>query len=341
MRRHSHFFLLAPLLVALALLFAMPAAQAQYANEPRPDAPTAPDQVQIYNPDESRLVGSVTIPDQNLAVLVQPEGRDWRSFRRDYLPWIIGGLAIIVAVALLAFFLIRGKIRLHSGLSGRKVLRFNSIDRFAHWTIATSFLVLALTGLILTFGRPLLLPLIGNSAFTALAQAGMAIHNFFSIPFVVGLVLVVALWIKDNIPNRSDVAWVKTMGGMLSKDGGPHVKTGRFNAGQKGMFWSIVLGGLGLAVTGFLLMTPFAFTGIWGMQVIHIIHGVLAALLIAAIIGHIYIGTVGMEGAFDAMGNGQVDENWAREHHAAWYEEQVRKGYADSPPNMAQRPAGE
>jgi len=325
MQRITMFFVMA------ALLLAAPAVQAQLYQVPGQNAPTSKDQVELYTPNQDKEVGIVSIPDSKLAVLVQPEGRQWRDYRTVILRWGAGIAVLGMAGLLLLFYLVRGTIRIEEGRAGRTVPRFAALDRFAHWTTATSFILLALTGLVVTFGRPLLIPLIGHPAFTTLAQSGKAIHNFLSVPFVLGILLMIVLWVRDNIPEKADLVWLKSMGGLLSKSG-KHPECGRFNAGQKGIFWSVVLGGGALAVTGFLLLAPFTVTGVGGMQIIHVIHGALAALMIAIILAHIYIGSVGMEGAFDAMGTGHVDENWARDHHRRWYEQQVKKGRVDPPP---------
>lgn len=327
-------------LLLAAFLLTAPAAQAQLYQVPGQNAPASKDQVQLYDRNPEKLVGLVSIPDEKLAVLVQPEGREWREFRTSTLRWVAGVLIIGMVGLLTVFYLLRGPIRIQGGRSGRSFPRFGSLDRFAHWTTAVSFLVLALTGLTVTFGRPLLIPLFGHGAFSALAEAGKWAHNFFSVPFVLGVLLMLVLWIRDNIPERADLVWIRTLGGFLSKKG-EHPEGGRFNAGQKGIFWGVVLGGLALALSGFMMMTPFYVTGVNGMQIVHVIHGILAGLLITMIIAHIYIGTLGMEGAFDAMGTGEVDENWAKDHHGRWYREQLEEMRTKGSPDLGRRRAAE
>ena len=334
---------LLPLLLA-ALLLALPAGAVEtgpgaVAPGGDPNVPVAPGleqqtrsgairspaDVPLFIPHEDQINGRITIPDPPLATLVQPEGRDWRAFRMDWLQWI-GGVVILGALAVLgAFYLWRGPIEIERGRANRWVPRFDSLDRFAHWTTALGFLALMLSGLILTFGRFVLIPLLGHGAFAPLADWSKYLHTASSVPFVVGLLTMLALWIKDNIPTRADLIWLRQAGGLFSRHS-VHPEAARFNAGQKGLFWLVILGGLSMALTGYLLMTPFYYTGISGMQIVHVIHALLAMVLTAVIFGHIYIGTVGMEGAFDAMGRGVVDENWAIEHHKGWYDEQCRAG---------------
>ena len=317
------------LLVAWPLLLAVAPASAQLTQAPGPDSPATKEDVQIYRPEPDELRGWVSIPDGKLAVLVQPEGRAWRSFRDTWLPYGAAVVILGIVAALAAFFFYRGRIRIESGPSRETVPRFNGFERGVHWMTATSFIVLALSGLVITFGRWLLIPLIGHEAFTALSEASKVAHNFLGVPFVLGVLLMAVVWIRDNLPEKADLEWLRQGGGVL-RGGGVHPEAGRFNAGQKGIFWIVVLGGLAMAVTGYLLMLPFSYTGIGGMQVAHVIHAVLGAIMIAVIIGHIYIGTIGMEGAFDAMGSGRVDANWAREHHRRWYE-RLRAGKEQVP----------
>ena len=282
-----------------------------------------------------RIEGRITIPDQNAASLIQPAGREWRAFHNVTLAWV-GGIAVLGMVAILVlFYLTKGRIAIAGGPSGRTLLRFGLLERANHWMVASSFIVLALSGLNLTFGRYLLLPLIGPEGFTAVSLWGKYAHNFLSFPFTLGLILMLLLWAKDNIPNRLDVAWFKAGGGLI---GDAHPPAERFNGGQKMIFWITVLGGAIVAVSGYFLIFPF-WTDIAGIQLSHIIHSLLAVLMIAAILGHIYIGSVGMEGAFDAMHTGQVDLNWAKQHHPLWVEQEMAQGRGAKAPE-AGRAAG-
>jgi formate dehydrogenase subunit gamma len=269
-----------------------------------------------------RIAGRVSIPDGQSASLVQPAGRDWRAFHNVTLTWV-GGIAVLGMVGIIAlFYLSKGRIPVDGGRAGRTMQRFNGIERAAHWMTASTFVVLALTGLNLTFGRWLILPIIGPDAFATITLWGKYAHNFLSFPFTLGVVLLFLMWVKDNIPNKLDVAWFKAGGGLV---GHGHPDAARFNGGQKMVFWITVVGGTLVAISGYVLIFPFFVTDIAGMQLAHIVHGVISVLMIAAMIGHIYIGSVGMEGAFDAMGSGQVDVNWAKQHHGLWVEDEMRK----------------
>ena len=271
----------------------------------------------------TQIQGRITIPDEKLATLIQPEGRQWREFHNVTLAWV-GGIAVVGMFALLLFFrLSKGRIPIEGGRSGRTLLRFNVLERGNHWMVASTFIILGLSGLNLTFGRHILLPVVGPEAFTAISQWGKYAHNFLAFPFTLGLVVMLLIWVKDNIPNARDLAWFKAGGGLI---GNEHPDAGRFNGGQKMVFWITVLGGAVVAVSGYLLVFPFFFTDIAGMQLSHIIHSLLSVLMIAAMLAHIYIGSVGMDGAFDAMGTGQVDLNWAKQHHALWVKEELTKG---------------
>jgi formate dehydrogenase subunit gamma len=277
-----------------------------------------------------QIDGRCTLPDQKACLLEQPKGRDWRTFSQVTLPWI-GGITILGVLAVLVlFYLIRGMVRIEAGRSGRTIVRFTAFERFVHWMTAVCFVVLAISGLNITFGKDLLLPLMGPEAFTTWSQWGKYAHNYLSFPFTLGVVMILLMWIAWNIPSRVDVEWLKAGGGMV---GNEHPPARRFNAGQKMIYWIVVLGGAAVAVTGYMLMFPFYGTTIVGMQWAQIIHGIVGVLFVAAMLGHIYIGTIGMEGAFEAMGSGTVDENWAKQHHSLWLEEENAKAGAGAPPS--------
>lgn len=285
----------------------------------------------------NRIQGRVSIPDKRSGVLEQPAGRDWRYFHSVTLRWI-GGIAIIGMLAVLViFYLSRGMIRIEGGRSGRTIVRFSGFERFVHWMTATCFIILAISGLNITFGRPLLLPLIGFEAFSAWSQWAKYAHNYLSFPFTIGVILIFLMWIGGNIPNKVDIKWLKEGGGIVGHD---HPPAYRFNAGQKAIYWIVVIGGGAVAVTGYQLMFPFYVTNIEGMQLAQIVHAVVSVLFVAVMLAHIYIGTIGMEGAFEAMGEGTVDLNWAKEYHSLWLDEQnARAGTGDARHQPSSTPA--
>lgn len=286
------------------------------------------------------IQGNVSIPDKKAGQLVQSEGDNWRAIKNGPITtWgviIMGGMIGLLAL----FYLIRGKIRVDHGMSGRTIERFNDIERMAHWLLAVSFIILAVTGLNITYGKYFLMPVLGKSAFAVISAAGKWLHNYVAFAFAAGLVMIFVLWIKDNFPSRSDLEWIAKGGGMFTK--GTHPPAKKFNFGQKIVFWAVTLGGLSLVLSGIALLFPFqttmfadtfAILNVFGfglpteltpvaeMQLATAWHAIVALILIAIIIAHIYIGTIGMEGAFDAMGSGEVDENWAKEHHSIWAKE--------------------
>ncbi|WP_249127732.1 formate dehydrogenase subunit gamma [Bradyrhizobium lablabi] len=288
---------------------------------PNPTASVASEQQLLQQ--VPRIVGHIAQPNERERVLMQPAGRLWDHFHEITLRWL-GAIAILGMIAALgAAYLIMGRLRISKGRSGQKVPRFNSFERFSHWLTAVSFVVLGLTGLNITFGKILLLPVVGPEAFSSLSQAAKYVHNFVSVAFVIGLILIVALWIKDNIPRKVDIDWIRQGGGFIKTK---HAPSGRFNAGEKLIFWFALGAGIAVIISGGLLMFPFYVTDIEGMQIAQVVHAVIALLFVAVIIAHIYIGTLGMEGAFEAMARGDVDLNWAKEHHDQWLAQLEREG---------------
>lgn len=299
---------------------------------------------EIWRAVRQGVQGEVSIPDSQAGVLIQSHGETWRALRNGPLS-TYGAWVLIGTVGLLAlFFAVRGRIRIEAGRSGKTIERFKDVERFGHWLTAGSFIILALTGLNMLYGRYVLPGLIGPEAFATLTLWGKYAHNFLAFAFMAGLAIVFVLWVRHNLPDRYDLIWLAKGGGLLSKHSHPPAR--KFNAGQKMIFWLTILGGVSLSLSGWALLFPFEYamfgktfavlnivgfnlptnlTPMQEMQLSHVWHTIVALFLIAVILAHIYIGSIGMQGAFDAMGSGKVDLNWAREHHSLWVDEEMRK----------------
>ncbi len=348
-------FLLIALMLA-GIAFAGAQAIAQVSGPEKPVAGSTPGGVTSGSSSDSQLwrqirkgqQGTVVGGDKSGGLMIQSGGQDWRLLRDGPLPrysaWAILGTLLLLSL----FFALRGRIRIGSGRSGDTIKRFSIIERAGHWLLASSFIILALTGLNLIFGKTLLIPLLGKGAFASLTVFGKYIHNYVAFAFMLGLVMIVVMWVVHNIPNRHDIMWLLRGGGIL---GGAHPPARKFNAGQKIIFWVVVLCGISISLSGWALMNPFTtqmFSGTFELsnslfgtsyatnlnpiqeqQYQSLWHTIMAVFMIVVILAHIYIGSVGMEGALDAMTSGDVDKNWAREHHSLWVEE-VQAGLSGS-----------
>jgi formate dehydrogenase subunit gamma len=315
-------FLIAAIGLCLATAFAAPVmAQQKQPIEVNPTAQSVKERELLK--ELNKIQGRSSLPDAKAGVLEQPAGRDWRQFHQVTLRWVAGISILGMLGVLVLFYLIRGMVRIEQGRSGRTLVRFNAFERFVHWMTATCFIILALSGLNITFGRELLSPLFGPEVFAGLSQWAKYAHNYLSFPFTLGVVLMFLMWIAWNIPTGTDVRWIKEGGGIV---GSKHPPARRFNAGQKAIYWVVVLGGGAAAFTGYLLMFPFYATDISGMQLAQMVHGIVGVGFIAIMLAHIYIGTIGMQGAFEAMGKGEVDVNWAQQHHSLWLQKEVERG---------------
>lgn len=301
---------------------------------------------------EADVTASASYPGANL--LVQDSGMNWLEFRNGPLK-TYGGYGLLATIGLLAlFYLFRGRIRIDGERTGVTIERFNSVERFAHWLLAGSFILLGLTGLISLFGRIAIIPLLGHEAFAPIAVASKWIHNNVSWAFMLAIIMVFVLWVAHNIPNKYDLKWLAQAGGLFSK--GVHPPARKFNAGQKFIFWGVVVLGGSISASGLALLFPFELnmfaatfqkinaTGLptllgFGplpevltphaeMQLAQAWHAIVSFVMMAVVIAHIYIGSVGMEGAFDAMGSGEVDLQWAKEHHGLWVKELEESGEA-------------
>ena len=283
--------------------------------------------------DSGRTPGTVNnFPMGERGVLIQPftqypgtrmatAGEAWRQIRDG---WIIpygGSLVVIAVLALALYFWAKGPIGGHVPDTGRVIERFTYFERAAHWSNAAAFVVLAVSGLVMAFGKFLLLPLMGGLLFGWLTYALKTAHNFAGPLFAVSLVIFFFTFLRGNSPSRDDLRWILKGGGMF---GGKEPASHRYNAGEKIVFWggALILGSVVVA-SGLVLdrVIPGLAYLRGDMQLANIVHAIAAMLIVAVFLVHIYMGTIGMRGAYRAMKTGYVDEAWAREHHLLWYED--------------------
>ena len=278
--------------------------------------------------------------------VIQDGGMWWLKFREDTLltiaVYLLGGTLVVLAL----FYLVRGKIRIGGEKTGRTITRFKAFERFGHWLLASSFIVLGITGLFSLFGRKVLIPLFGHEKFSFIALGSKWVHNNIAWAFIIALIIIFFAWVVHNLPDRTDLRWLAKAGGLF---GGEHPPAKKFNAGQKLIFWAVIVLGGSISVSGLSLLFPFEYNlfghtfstlNSWGvpgwfgasnlpfslqpqeeMQYAQLWHALVSLILTAIIFAHIYLGSVGMEGAFDAMGKGEVEEQWAREHHSLWVQD--------------------
>ena len=264
--------------------------------------------------------GYTTIRGQETNVLIQSGGQDWRELRNGPVTWIGAIMVLGVLAALLAYQLIKGGSKLEHR-TGRMIPRWSVFDRVLHWYVAVTFIVLAITGLSLLWGRHVLIPVFGKEGFAAWANLAKPIHDYLSLAFVAGLVVMLVKFFHHSLPAKYDVVWLKQVGGYLDNS---HPPAGFINAGEKMFYWTLVLAGTGLVISGFWLLFPNLGFERDAMQTANIVHGITALILVTFVVLHIYLGTLGSEGAFEGMKSGYVDEGWAHQHHSVWLEELQR-----------------
>ena len=268
--------------------------------------------------------GYSSVQGPETGVFIDNGGQNWRQVRNGLIA-TYGGWAIIGALAaILLFFVVRGRIKIDQPLSGMTVPRWNSWARFMHWFTAAGFVVLAITGLSMLFGRLVLIPIMGPEGFAAWATFSINAHNYVGPFFSIGVFAMLLFWAKDNLFNAVDMKWFATGGGII---GNAHPSAGKTNGGEKVWFWIVILVGLvAVCGSGFVLIGWMAQLGLVEytrstMQWWHQVHAAASILWILVFFGHAYIGTLGTEGALDGMKTGRVSVEWAKQHHDLWYDE--------------------
>jgi len=265
-----------------------------------------------------------SVKGRETGVLVQSAGNTWRQIRNGPVTFYGGWLVVVIGLIIAALYFGRGPIKLHDKPTGRMVQRFTSMEQVVHWCTAISFVVLGLSGLIMLFGKHLLLPVIGYTLFAWLTALAKNLHNFVGPFFIASVVVMIFTWLRDNLPRAYDFQWFAKAYGFFVR--GEHIPSGRFNAGEKGWFWICVVAlSVVVSYTGVILLFPNFDQTRAVMQEAWIWHATAALIYIAISLGHIYMGTIGVEGSYQCMRTGAVDETWAREHHQFWYDE-VKSG---------------
>jgi len=283
-------------------------------------------------------VGYSAVSGEESGVFINQSGQNWREMRSGWLQEI-GGWAImgsLIAIAL--FYLVRGRLKLQAARSGKMVPRWKFWERIMHWYTAILFVVLAITGLSMLFGRTVLIPLLGSKGFALWANLSINVHNIVGPLFSIGVFAMLLFWAKNNIPNGTDLKWFASGGGII---GNSHPSAGKANGGEKVWYWIVIFVGLiavcgsGFALIGWLAQLGLGDTTRLTMQNMHQIHAVAAVVWIVVFFGHAYIGTVGTEGALEGMTTGQVSVEWAKEHHDLWYDEVKHQQQSEQIPNSA------
>ncbi|MDA0225337.1 MAG: formate dehydrogenase subunit gamma [Proteobacteria bacterium] len=263
---------------------------------------------------------STTAAGREAGVLVLSSGDTWRRIRQGPITVYGGWLVVISALIIAAIYFAKGPIKLHGKPTGRTITRFSTVERWAHWVMGISFVVLGVSGLVMLFGKHVLLPVIGYTLFAWLTVLLKNLHNFIAPLFVLSLLVFIVIYAKDNLPKAYDFAWFGKVFGFFFR--GEHIPSGRFNGGEKAWFWGgVVVLCLIVSASGLVLLFPNLEQLRETMQQAHIVHAVASVLVMAASLGHIYMGTIGVEGAYQAMRTGFVDEIWAKEHHQYWHDE--------------------
>lgn len=322
----------------LLLCLALMQFQAHAADQPSP-GPGAVSSVpgidlwrEVRQRDGTVTNGISQVKGVDSGVLINVQGDKWARFRVNnpvkHAPTVI----IAVILVLLLFYVIRGKVGIEAGLSGRMVLRFTDYERILHWILAIVFLFLAITGLVLLVGRPLLIPLLGKSAFSMLASASKEGHNLFGPIFLVSLLMMLYSFARRNIYEKGDLTWLLKGGGFIGKG---HVSGGFFNMGEKSWYWLVILVGLVISISGLILVSPNFGQGRVIMGISHVVHVIGAIILMAVSIGHMYMGSIGTEGSSEAMKSGYVDIHWVEAHHDRWAKECHEKGLVISAEEFA------
>jgi formate dehydrogenase subunit gamma len=198
---------------------------------------------------------------------------------------------------------------------GNEIVRHRRASRLIHWTVAVTFFVCLLTGMAIW------VPIFGWMAvFFGGLSAARVIHPWAGIAFFLASAVMFFHWLSDMHFEAHEKGWLGPRLFEYMRYEGDDSQTGKYNGGQKLLFWSVSLGALGLMVSGLLMWFPRAFPSLL-MEFAYVIHDVTFILFAVAIVFHVYLGTAAEPGTFGSMTRGTVTRAWARLHHPRWYRE--------------------
>lgn len=223
----------------------------------------------------------------------------------------------------------------HVVMKSGEVPRYNANERLTHWIVAILFILLAASGL--AFFHPafwFLSALLGGGVWSRI------LHPFLGVLMFAFFFLMAMRYWQDNIIRDYDKAWQKRLGDVINNRDDNLPEIGKYNIGQKQLFWTMIVTMILLLVSGIMLWRPY-FAGLFAIPLIRIaavVHAISAFVLIMGIIVHIYSAIFWVRGSMRAMTRGTVSHAWASHHHPLWYRRVI--GQPAAPAATAARPMG-
>ena len=198
---------------------------------------------------------------------------------------------------------------------GNEIVRHRRSSRLIHWTVALTFFVCVVTGM------PIWTPLFGWMAhLVGGLSVARVIHPWAGIAFSLASIVMFVHWLSDMHFLPSERGWLGPKAFEYMRYESDDSEVGKYNGGQKLLFWAVSLGMIGLLLSGLLMWFPRSFPPLL-LELAFILHDVTFICFMVAIVFHVYLGTVAEPGTFGSMIRGTVTRQWARLHHPRWFRE--------------------
>ncbi|MGR5117458.1 formate dehydrogenase subunit gamma [Vibrio astriarenae] len=312
---------LLPMLAAMVLALSLPVSAEQVQNDVAQREMTQMAGADFWRQVRQGETGTTSSTFPEHGMLISTPGQTWYILKEKWMS-PAGAVAIFGSIAMVTLmYIVVGPLKLSAPRTGRKIKRWSRMDRALHWSMAFTFLTLAFSGLMLVYGKHFLKPYIPTELWGFIIQLAKDYHNYIGPIFYVLLLGILIKWWRKSIPSKVDLQWMLKLGGMVGKHKGSHPSAEFSNAGEKILFWMLIVVGTVVAFSGLVLDFPIFGQTRRDMELSNLVHMLAALILICGFVFHIYIGLFGMEGALEGMVTGEVDETWAKEHHDIWYEE--------------------